>query len=84
MAKLTLKQAVKQNCKDCCYDPEAGGTWLQQVEACSITKCALWEHRPLTAATKKENAQELTEEQKEKRRLAGERLKLAQLAKQSA
>lgn len=81
MPKLTLRQAVKQNCKDCCYDTTAGGTWLQQVEACQVTKCALWEHRPLTAATRKANEGELTDEQKERRRLAGERLKLAHLAK---
>lgn len=79
MPKLTLKQAVNQNCKDCCYDPEAGGNWRQQVEACTVTKCALWEHRPLTATTRKANAPEPTEEEKERRRIAGERLKLAHL-----
>lgn len=78
--KLTLKQAVNQNCKECCYDPECPGNWRQQVEACGVLQCPLWEPRPLTAATRKANAPELSDEQKERRRLAGERLKLARLS----
>ena len=48
----TLKQAVKANCKDCIYDPGAGGNFLEQIEACTITSCHLHEHRPITSATK--------------------------------
>jgi hypothetical protein len=45
-------QAIKANCIDCIYDPEAGGTATQQVENCTIKICNLWAFRPLTKATK--------------------------------
>lgn len=48
----TLKQAVKEHCRWCVYDPLAGGNFLEQIEACQITICALYEHRPLTGKTK--------------------------------
>ena len=53
--KLTLRQAVIQNCKDCIFDPldTGAGTAIKQVENCKQKICALWEHRPLTTATKK-------------------------------
>ena len=42
----TLRAAVNAHCKGCIYDPLAGGTWLQQVDACEITKCEMYEWRP--------------------------------------
>lgn len=34
-------------CKSCIYDPIGGkGTWKQQVEDCSATKCPLYKYRP--------------------------------------
>jgi len=50
--KLSPRQAIAQNCKECIYDSEAGGTWREQVEACKIITCNLHEHRPLTAKTR--------------------------------
>lgn len=47
----SLKKAIEEKCKDCTYDPEAPGTWREQVEACSVKTCPLWEVRPLTVAT---------------------------------
>ena len=47
----SLKAAIRQKCKDCTYDHAAPGTWLQQVELCTVTKCALWPVRPMTVAT---------------------------------
>ena len=47
----SLKQAIADKCKDCIYDPLAGGTWREQVEMCRSTKCALWPVRPITVAT---------------------------------
>ena len=58
----SLKQAIADKCKDCTYDPLAGGTWREQVEMCNIRSCALWPVRPITVATlnanrKKANAE---------------------------
>lgn len=50
--KLTIRQAINANCKECIYDPAEKGNWVEQVEACNITKCAFYEHRKLTAKTK--------------------------------
>ena len=47
----SLKAAVKAKCIDCTYDPEAPGTALAQVEACTVRKCPLWSVRPMTVAT---------------------------------
>lgn len=47
----SLKQAIRAKCKDCTYDPLAGGTYLQQIEDCSVRACPLWEVRPMTTAT---------------------------------
>jgi hypothetical protein len=49
----TPKRAIKAKCKDCIYDPLAGGTWLQQIEGCVVMACPLWPIRPLTEATRK-------------------------------
>lgn len=45
--KLTRKQSINKNCKECIYDPASAGTWRQQVAACAITTCALYDWRPL-------------------------------------
>lgn len=42
----TLRKAVHAYCKGCIYDKLAGGTWLDQVEACTVTNCELYEWRP--------------------------------------
>ena len=47
VTKLTRKQAINKNCKDCIYDPASAGTWRQQVEACAVTTCAFYDWRPL-------------------------------------
>lgn len=48
---MSLRKAVDQMCKVCCYDKLDKGSWRQQVENCGVTSCPLWEHRPLTMAT---------------------------------
>lgn len=45
---LSRAKAVNQHCKDCIYDPSNGGNWRQQVEACSVTSCALYPIRPIS------------------------------------
>lgn len=47
----SLKKCIEEKCKDCTYDPLAGGTWREQVELCTVRKCALWPVRPMTVAT---------------------------------
>ena len=49
--KISPRRAIANHCKDCIYDPHCSGNWKQQVEACTITQCGLYEHRPLTAKT---------------------------------
>ena len=44
--KRSFRAAIDAHCRDCTYDPKAGGTWRQQVEGCGITSCALYELRP--------------------------------------
>jgi hypothetical protein len=48
----TLRAAVNAHCKGCIYDPLAGGNWLQQVTACTVTNCEMYEWRPLTKGIK--------------------------------
>ncbi len=49
----TRQEAIHAKCHKCCYDEYVPGTWRAQAEACSITDCSLYEHRPLTTVTKK-------------------------------
>lgn len=69
--KLTSspKKAIASHCKGCVYDSQSAGNWRQQVEACTITNCELYEHRPLTAKTRRFNNETrlamLTQEQRE-------------------
>ena len=48
--RLSLRKCVNDNCKSCIYDPEAAGTWRQQVTLCPVTSCALYRVRPATKA----------------------------------
>ena len=47
----SLKKAIEQKCKDCTYDSACPGTWREQVEACTVKRCALWEVRPVSVNT---------------------------------
>ena len=49
--KISPRRAIANHCKDCIYDPHCSGNWKQQVEACTITQCGLYEHRPLSLKT---------------------------------
>lgn len=52
--KLSLRGAVNAACKDCIYDEcaKGEGSWRQQVEACTVTKCALYPVRPISKPRK--------------------------------
>ena len=55
--KHSLRAAINANCKDCCYDGTLHGglgTWREQVEACGVTKCALYHVRPVSKPKKKQ------------------------------
>ena len=48
----SLKDAIRRKCKDCIYDPQVPGTYLEQIEMCtSEHSCPLWPVRPMTVAT---------------------------------
>ncbi len=48
ITRLTRQQAINANCRDCICDTAVPGTWKMQVEACTITKCALYPYRPVS------------------------------------
>ena len=49
---MTRGQAIAAKCRDCSYDPLAGGTWKQQTEGCNAPTCPLYPYRPRSAAGK--------------------------------
>lgn len=56
---MGMRKAIDEKCKDCIYDPLAGGTWRQQTQACNSMGCPLWPYRPLTRGMRAEmNKQE--------------------------
>lgn len=59
MAKISPRQAIYLHCKSCIYDPLAGGTWREQTENCTIVGCDLYQHRPITAKTRKSEREKL-------------------------
>ena len=45
----SLRDAINDKCRDCIYDPIAGGgTWRQQVESCTSGNCPLFDVRPIS------------------------------------
>ncbi len=49
--RISLRKAIDQHCKSCIHDPIGGsGAWRQQVEACTSTKCGLFNVRPKSKA----------------------------------
>lgn len=51
---MSLRKAINDKCRDCCYDPLAGGTWRQQVGECAAESCPLWHVRPMPSAMRTE------------------------------
>lgn len=50
---MSLRKAINDKCKDCIYDPKAGGTWRQQVEECTCIRCPLYPVRPKSSGSAK-------------------------------
>lgn len=45
----SLRKAINDKCRECIYDAiGGGGTWRQQVEACTAYKCPLYPVRPVS------------------------------------
>ena len=44
--RRSRRAAIEAKCRDCIYDPQARGTWRQQVTLCSCFDCPLWQFRP--------------------------------------
>jgi len=50
---MSLRKAINNMCKTCIYDGNSGGgTWRQQVEACTAPNCPLFPYRPKSAPKK--------------------------------
>lgn len=48
-AKPGLRGKVNAKCIECIFDPEGGGgTWRQQVAACTAPSCPLYSIRPMS------------------------------------
>jgi hypothetical protein len=46
--KRSLRGAINAFCRHCIHDPHSGGgTWREQVTACTATACPLYPVRPL-------------------------------------
>ncbi len=53
--KRSLRGAINAMCRNCIYDdtPRANlGTWREQTEACTVTKCPLYAVRPVSRPRK--------------------------------
>ena len=53
---MSLRKAINDKCKDCCYDPKSGlGTWRKQVEDCPCTLCPLYIVRPISRPKRRDS-----------------------------
>jgi hypothetical protein len=52
MASRSLRASIDAKCRDCIYDDAEPGGWRQQVEACTVTACPLYEVRCRSKAAK--------------------------------
>jgi len=43
---MSFRKAINEKCKDCNYDDQVPGTWLQQVTLCTASDCPLYNLRP--------------------------------------
>ena len=55
-SKSVYVKLIEQKCIECIYDPGCGGgTWREQVQACTAPSCPLYGVRPLPTGFKHEN-----------------------------
>ena len=53
----SLRKSINEKCKECIYDEYGVGNWRQQVMACTMPDCALYEVRPISKPKQPKNAQ---------------------------
>ena len=63
---VSLRKAINDKCKECIHDPLDSGTWLKQVELCTMTDCPLYPARPLTKEGRLERNRERVSEMRDK------------------
>lgn len=42
MSRLSFRAAIDAKCKECVHDPDAPGTWREQVANCGGVNCPLY------------------------------------------
>jgi hypothetical protein len=53
---MSLRKAINNKCKECIYCPNSGGgSWRQQVAACTAKSCPLFNVRPKPTQSTKRN-----------------------------
>lgn len=55
----SLRKAIDLMCKSCLYEEGGGGTWRQQIEACTAPNCPLFPVRPRSKPKKRETEVDL-------------------------
>lgn len=43
---MSLRKSINSMCRQCIYDDESPGNWIQQIDACTSPKCPLFSVRP--------------------------------------
>ena len=51
MSRPSRARAVRAKCAECIHDPQARGSELQQITACTSTTCPLYDVRPLSTVS---------------------------------
>lgn len=50
--KRSMRAAINEMCKSCIWDIHSPGNWRQQCTACAVTKCPLYDFRPVSKPRK--------------------------------
>ncbi len=45
---MSLRKAINTKCRQCAVDKLDKGTWRQQIQSCTISKCGLHPFRPIS------------------------------------
>jgi hypothetical protein len=56
---MSRQKAINEHCKQCNYDELDKGTWLAQIESCTMKDCPLYQYRPLTQKTRSLSAKKM-------------------------
>ena len=59
----SLRRSINAFCRSCIYDPGGGGgTWREQVEACTSQDCPLYEVRPISSGKRAKSSRSAANE----------------------